>query len=108
IVPISVVSVLLLAVLLLTCAGLRSHCLAHGKSIWRALESLFAKGSFWGATFVLFGLLLALNVYNFASLWGAVSIFGTIVLWVVVLAWFVAFKTETPATVSFRCPCRIC
>ncbi|CAM9984470.1 unnamed protein product, partial [Ectocarpus sp. 8 AP-2014] len=67
----SVVGSFLLVVLVLTCAGLKSHCDEKRKSIRRSLEALFARGSFWGAMFVLFGLLIALNIYNYSSPWAA-------------------------------------
>ncbi|CAM9875575.1 unnamed protein product, partial [Ectocarpus sp. 13 AM-2016] len=104
----SVVGSFLLVVLVLTCAGLKSHCDEKRKSIRRSLEALFARGSFWGAMFVLFGLLIALNIYNYSSPWAAVIIFATFVTWFEVVAWFVAFQTGTPATVSLDCPCRAC
>lgn len=104
----SVVGSFLLVALVLTCAGLKSHCDEKRKSIRRSLEALFARGSFWGAMFVLFGLLIALNIYNYSSPWAAVIIFGTFVIWFGVVAWFVAFQTGTPATVSLDCPCRAC
>ncbi|CAM9895175.1 unnamed protein product [Ectocarpus fasciculatus] len=104
----SVVGGFLLVVLVLTCAGLKSHCNEKRKSILRSLEALFARGSFWGAMFVLFGLLIALNIYDYSSPWPAVIIFGTFVIWFGVVAWFVAFQTGTPATVSLDCRCRAC
>lgn len=46
---------------------------------------------------VLAGIFVALNILNFASMWGIVRVWAAFVLWFVVLAWFVAFKTGTPA-----------
>lgn len=96
------------AVFVLTCVGLKSHCAAEGKSIRRSLEVLCGKGSFWSAMFVLVGLLIALNVVSLGWVWGAVSVYASVVLIFVVVAWFVAFKTGTPATVSLQCACCIC
>ncbi|CAM9298684.1 unnamed protein product [Ectocarpus sp. 8 AP-2014] len=96
------------AVFVLACVGLKSHCAAEGKSIRRSLEVLCGKGSFWSAMFVLVGLLIALNVVSLGWVWGAVSVYASVVLIFVVVAWFVAFKTGTPATVSLQCACCIC
>ncbi|CAM9999229.1 unnamed protein product, partial [Ectocarpus sp. 12 AP-2014] len=95
-------------VFVVTCVGLKSHCAAEGKSIRRSLEVLCGKGSFWSAMFVLVGLLIALNVVSLGWVWGAVSVYASVVLIFVVVAWFVAFKTGTPATVSLQCACCIC
>ncbi|CAN0159675.1 unnamed protein product, partial [Ectocarpus sp. 4 AP-2014] len=96
------------AVFVIACVGLKSHCTAEGKSIRRSLETLCGKGSFWSAMFVLIGMLIALNVVSLGWVWGAVSIYASVVLIFVVVAWFVAFKTGTPATVSLQCACCIC
>ncbi|CAM9758911.1 unnamed protein product, partial [Ectocarpus sp. 6 AP-2014] len=96
------------AVFVLTCVGLKSHCAAEGKSITRSLEVLCGKGSFWSAMFVLVGLLIALNVVSLGWVWGAVSVYASVVLIFIVVAWFVAFKTGNPATVSLQCACCIC
>ncbi|CAN0044013.1 unnamed protein product [Ectocarpus fasciculatus] len=96
------------AVFVLTCVGLKSHCATEGKSIRQSLEVLCGKGSFWSAMFVLCGVLVALNVFSLGWVWGAVSVFASVVLIFVVVAWFVAFKTGTPATVSLQCACCIC
>lgn len=102
----SVVGVSLLVVLVLTCVGLRSHCAAKGKSIRRSLAELVAKGSFWGAILVVFGLMVALNAYAVSMLWTIVSVFGTFVMCFGIVAWFVAFQTGTPAVVSLELPRR--
>ncbi|CAM9304229.1 unnamed protein product [Ectocarpus sp. 12 AP-2014] len=104
----AVCAVLASAVFVITCVGLKSHCAAEGKSIRRSLEVLCGKGSFWSAMFVLVGLLIALNVVSLGWVWGAVSVYASVVLIFVVVAWFVAFKTGTPATVSLQCACCIC
>lgn len=108
ILAIAVVGSFFVAVLVVTCTKLRSHCSASGKSIRGSFETLLAKGSFWGANFLFFGVLVTLNIYNFSSLWGVMNVFISVVLWVLMFAWFVAFKIGTPATVSLECACRIC
>ncbi|CAM9866189.1 unnamed protein product [Scytosiphon promiscuus] len=102
----SVVGAFLLAVLVVTCFGLRSHCADKGKSIRHSLEELVAKGSFWGAILVLFGLMIALNAYAISVLWTAVSVFGTVVMCFGIVAWFIAFQTGTPAVISLELPRR--
>lgn len=102
----SVIGAFLLAVFVLTCIGLRSHCVAKGKSIRRSLETLVAKGSFWGAILVLFGLMVGLNAYTVSMLWTTVSVFGTVVMSFGIVAWFIAFQTGTPAVVSLELPRR--
>ncbi|CAM9895244.1 unnamed protein product, partial [Ectocarpus fasciculatus] len=96
------------AVFVLTCVWLKSHCATEGKSIRRSLEVLCGKGSFWSAMFVLCGVVIALNVFSLGWVWGAVSLYASVVLIFVVIAWFVAFKTGTPATVSLQCACCLC
>lgn len=58
--------------------------------------------------FVLLGLLVTVNVFGVESAWDIVGGFAVVVLLFVVIAWFIAFKTGTPATVSLECSCCIC
>lgn len=88
---------MLLGVLVLTYVRLKKHCVARNTSIRECLEFLCTKGSFWSTMVVLAGIFVALNILNFASMWGIVRVWAAFVLWFIVLAWFVAFKTGTPA-----------
>lgn len=54
---------------------------------------------------VLLGLFVTISVYSYDMMWGIVSIFAGFVLWFLVLAWFVAFQTDTPATASLNIFC---
>lgn len=54
---------------------------------------------------VLLGLFVTISVFSYDMLWGIVSICAGFVLWFLVLAWFVAFQTDTPATASLNVVC---
>lgn len=95
----------LLAVLVQTWVALKNHCRTANKSIRESLEDLLTRGSFWGAMVALLGLFVTISVFRYDLLWGVVSIFAGFVLWCLVLAWFVAFQTDTPATASLNVFC---
>lgn len=86
-------------VLVVAGIGVKIHFAgAVDKTLRRSFRDLFVSGPFWGAMVVLFGLFVTLNVFSYATMWGIVRICAGFVLWCLVLAWFLVFKTY-PVTV---------